>query len=193
MIQENKYTKVAFTLMCISAILIVSGCMSACVISLKSDKEGISLRMEKVENYYDEISKSYSNFETTRKQIYSTVFDNTYDSLYEQDQTIKNTLSNYEAMIDEIEKTIKVMDKLCVDTYYPDSKINVKCSDYKKVYEKVNNVFVNDIELYNQNIKKYNEFQKVNSTDLSIKTYDTSREYIDYNRDGVIEEKDEEK
>ena len=186
--KQDRYIQIAFNMICIATVLIVAGCVSACVISLKSDREGISLRMNKVNDNYDNLKIQLDSFNSTRSQIYATVFNNSYETLYQKDNEIKNTLSNYENMIDEINKNVIKLNKLCTDTYYPETSINKKCNNYKVEYEKANNLFVKDVNLYNENINIYNQYQVTNQTGLSINKYETYKEYIDYNKDGKVEE-----
>ena len=59
------------------------------------------------------------------------------------------------------------------------------------IYEQVNNYFVLDINTYNSNIKKFNDYQKSNNSTITLKNYKTKKDYIDFNEDGTIEGKDE--
>ena len=94
-------------------------------------------------------------------------------------------------MVDEIYKNSNKLDKLCEDMYYPDSNVNSICNNYKVIYEQVNNYFVLDIELYNDNVKKYNEYIKGVDPNLIIKQYDTKKKLADFDGDGEIVGKDE--
>ncbi len=47
------------------------------------------------------------------------------------------------------------------------------------------------MEIYNQNIKKYNDYQISNNTLLRIRSYDTNKTYIDYDQDNHFEGKEE--
>ena len=107
------------------------------------------------------------------------------------DIVIKKELTAFEEMVDSINNKTKTLETLCDDVYYPDSSINNKCSNYKNIYEQVNNYYVLDIKTYNDNIKKYNDYQKSKKSNLSLKKFTTKKDYIDYNEDGKIEGKDE--
>ena len=82
------------------------------------------------------------------------------------------------------------MDKLCTDVYYPDSKVNTKCVNYKSIYEQVVNYFISDINVYNKNVKEYNKEQNDNK-DKMIEEYKTNKKYIDYNNDKTYDGKEE--
>ena len=81
------------------------------------------------------------------------------------------------------------MNSLCEDVYYNDLSVNNQCGNYKNIYEQVNNYFVSDIKLYNDNVSKYNDYQKSIYSSLIINNYDTNKNYIDYNGDKKYEGK----
>ena len=58
------------------------------------------------------------------------------------------------------------------------------------MYEQVINYFVLDVDDYNENVKKYNEYQITISSTSSIKEYSTNKKYIDYNGDKTFEGKE---
>lgn len=62
--------------------------------------------------------------------------------------------------------------------YYSEAAVNKMCSNYKVIYEQVNNCFVKDVASYNDNVKTYN----IDST-KQINIFKTDRKYIDYNKD----------
>ena len=74
--------------------------------------------------------------------------------------------------------------------YYPDGVINSKCNNYKAIYEQVVNYYVTDIKNYNNNIKKYNEYQKSINSNLILNIYKTDKDYIDYNEDKIFDGKE---
>ena len=74
--------------------------------------------------------------------------------------------------------------------YYPDGTIDSKCNNYKVIYEQVINYFVTDINNYNNNIKKYNEYQKSINSNLILNIYKTDKDYIDYNEDKIFDGKE---
>lgn len=185
------YRKIAFALMTLSFIMIFSGGVSSFVLGLKNDKAETYNRMELVSDEFEKFDNNTNAFEEFRDELYSDVLSNVYyDTLYIQDVEIKNRLSNYESLVDSLEKNTKKLDKLCDDVYYPDSTVNSECSNYKSIYEQVVNYFVSDIALYNKNVKTYNEYQASNNSLLSVENYSTDKDYIDYNDDKVFDGKE---
>ena len=161
--------KLPFILMAISFVMIVSGCVSSFVFNLRSDQQKVRSRMTEVSDSFEEFSTNTSLFEEMRDELYTNVLKSVYyDSLFQDDELIKNKLSNYENMVDELGKQVKLLDKMCEDVYYPESSVNNKCNNYKTIYEQVVNYFVGDIILYNNNIKSYNNYQATNGSNLLL-------------------------
>lgn len=141
---------------------------------------------------YDKFSLDVDNFNDIRNQIYLDIFENTYyETLLNNDAKFKEMLSNYGKSVDSVDSSAKKLKKLCTNVYYPDSKINTKCSEYGSVYEQIVNAFVSDIDLYNENIVKYNEYQKENNGTLFLNSYVNKRKYLDFNKDGKYEGKED--
>ena len=186
------YKKIAYCLMTISFVMIISGGVSSFLIGLKADKEETYKRISVVNHEFEVFNTNTTAFETFRDELYNSVLSSVYfDTMYKEDEVIKNKLSNYENLVDELDKNVKKLDGLCDNVYYPESDTNTKCSNYKSIYEQVINYFVTDIKLYNKNVNKYNKYQNSKNTKLSIQKYSTKRIYIDYNNDGKFDGKEE--
>lgn len=180
--------KIAYILMSISFFLIVSGSVSQFLIGLRLDHSLTNQRMLIVSDQFEEFSTNISIFEEEREKLYEEVLSNLYLETMEQtDLQVKNRISAYENIINGIEIQTKKLAKLCNDAYYPNSDINNKCSNYKIIYEQAINYFVNDINLYNKTIA---EFNKTAGTNL-LNKYKTTKKYIDYNKDGNYEGKED--
>ena len=184
--------KIAFGIMTLSFIFIMSGAVSSFVLGLKQDHEETLSRVAEVNNEYETFSTNTSAFEEFRENLYTDVFSSVYyDTMYDEDPTVKNSLSNYEHLVDELTKNTYQLNHLCKDVYYPDSTVNSKCSNYKSIYEQVINYFVSDIQVYNQIVLKYNDYQKELGTLLRLQEYTTKKNFIDYNNDKVYDGKEE--
>ena len=186
-----KGKKVAFILLAISLVSLITGGVTSFLVSLKEDRALTLERMVIVGDEFEEFSKSTTSFELYRDELYNNVLGTLYyDTMGANDANIKNVVSNYESMVDGLEKKAKSLDKLCSDVYYPDSSVNAKCNNYKAIYEQVNNFFVEDIKVYNKNIDQYNAYVAGWGTPLAY--YEIKRDYIDYNGDKVFDGKTEE-
>ena len=188
-----KGKRVAFVCLMLSLVLLISGGVTSFLVSLKEDRELTLKRMVVVNDEFQEFSDNTTAFESYRDELYNNVLGSLYyDSLANDDANIKNVLSNYEAMVDSLEKKAKSLDNLCKNVYYPDSSVNSKCNNYKAIYEQVVNFFVGDINLYNKNIDSYNNYMASNGSDSRLEYYMTTKKYIDYNNDDVFDGKIEE-
>jgi len=184
--------KLAFGMMTVAFILIISGGVSSFVLGLKADREATSKRMENVTDTFEVFSANTSVFEVFRDELYNDVLgDLYYETMYQSDSAVKNKLSNYENLVDELEKNTRSLKNLCEDVYYPNGDINIKCSNYKSIYEQVVNYFVTDIHKYNDNVKKYNNYQASLGTNFLIEEYKTKKDYIDFNSDKKYDGKEE--
>lgn len=169
-------------------MMIISGTVSSFVISLKADREETQARMVVVNDSFEEFNASVTAFETARDTLYTESLGNLfYDTLVANDAKLKEKLSNYESIVDDVVKHVKVMDGLCKDVYYPDSDINSKCSNYKLIYEQVANYFMEDVKLYNTAIESFNAQQA--GKGVPLVKYETKKKYVDYNKDKVFEGK----
>lgn len=181
--------KIAYGLLTLSIVLIISGGFSSFLIELRKDKENTLNLMRVVDDEFEIFSANTSVFESSREDLYAELLEGVVcDQLVLNDVSIKNRLSNYENLVDELSKNVSKLDKLCVDVYYPNSSTNSKCMNYRNIYEQVNNYFVTDIHNYNKNIKICNSN---NSSGTTIKEYKIKKKYIDYNGDKKYDGKEE--
>lgn len=185
-----KIRKIAYSMMTISFVFIMAGSVYTFILGLKQDKNEVAYRFSEVQNVFESFSTNTSLFESYREKIFDGILSNTYyDAFYRQDSVIKNNLLNYEKIVDDIKKNVNELNSLCEDVYYNDLSVNNQCGNYKNIYEQVNNYFVSDIKLYNDNVSKYNDYQKSIYSSLIINNYDTNKNYIDYNGDKKYEGK----
>lgn len=184
--------KISYILMTFSFILIVSGSVSSFVAGLKKDQAETYRRVHVVNDEFEVFSTNTTVFEEYRDTLYKDYLSDFYfDTMYQNDSKLKNRLSNYENIVDEIAKNTKELKSLCKNVYYPDSEANSKCLNYKNIYEQVVNYFVSDIKLYNGYVVKYNEYAKDKEQFLSIQKYSTKKDFIDYNGDKKYDGKEE--
>ncbi len=187
-----KARKISYILLAISFVMIISGGVSSFLMGLRADKELINKRMVDVSNEFEDFSTNTSLFENERDTLYNELLTNLFfDTMQQNDALYKTRLSNYENMVDEITKQVKQLDKLCRDVYYPDSSVNNKCNNYQLIYEQVVNYFLSDINVYNENIKKFNEYQKSINSVVVLEEYSTNKKFIDYNKDKQFDGKED--
>lgn len=179
--------RLAYTFMTLSFVLIISGSVSAFVIGLKKDRQETYSRMNDVNNTFEVFSTNVTIFESTREELYKNFTNLYYDTMYQQDKEMKNQLSNYEQLVDELTKNTEELNVLCTKMYYPDDVANTRCRNYKDIYEQVMNYFVSDMEFYNSKITKYNEYQGSKGTLFRLREYTTDKDYVDYNQDSQFD------
>lgn len=184
--------KIGYVLLTISLVMIISGGVSSFLIGLNEDRELTFRRMDDVSSKFEDFSTMTTLFEDKREILYSSVIGNTYyDSMLLNDTSSKASLKDYELMVDEISRLVSSLDKLCDDVYYPDGDVNNKCINYKGIYEQVVNYFVGDIKAYNNNVLKFNQYQASLQSNAKILEYETTKDYIDYNKDKQFDGKEE--
>ncbi len=182
---EKKNKKIVYTLFGIGILMLFSGCFSSFINGLKSDHAKVSQRMEIVNSDYEELTKNINTFTEQRDDLYSKYLEKVdYTSFYKNNKSINSTISNYENIVEEISKKAKSLDKLCNNSYFTSNDTNEKCSNYKLLYEQVNNYFVSDINKYNKIVQDYNMNNVKN-----VNIYYLSRNYIDYNNDKTFDGK----
>ena len=182
--------KIANVFLVLSIVLIISGGVSSFILGLKMDRTETLNRMVEVNDIFEIFSANTTAFENIRDELYNEVLSNLYyDNMFVSDGIIKSKLSNYESLVDELGSNAKKLENLCNDVYYPDGNVNNKCFNYKSIYEQVVNYFISDINVYNSNVKDYNDYQTANNLFYFVKEYKTDKKYIDYNNDKVFDGK----
>lgn len=184
--------KIAIVLFVLGFLSIFSGLGVGFVSSLQEDRTATLARMEDVKLEYKNFSDSVDVFNDIRNSLYLSVFEEVYyDTMASTDASVKESFSNYEASVNGVMKTVDNLSSLCDSIYFPDNNVNIKCNGFGSVYEQIVNAFVSDVELYNNNILQYNDYQKENGATLSLDGYVTEKKYIDYNKDKKYEGKEE--
>lgn len=174
------------------SLMFTTGFVSSLVVNVKKDQEETKQRTVDVADVYKTFSNSVDNFNDIRNDLYLTYFDNLYyDTLSEIDAKAQEALTNYEAIVDEVSKSANNLKNMCGDTYFVDTSTNNKCSSYGSVYEQIINAFVSDVNLYNETVDSYNEYQKELNSGFSLNRYKTDKKFIDYNNDKKYEGKEE--
>ena len=183
--------RIASYCLVIGLVLIMSGCFSAYLLGLKSDREKVLARMGDVSSEYEKFNTNVSLYGDFREDLYESIFENLFfETMYSSDVLVKEQLSKYEAMVDDMTLSVNALNDLCKNVYYPKSEVNNMCNNYKTMYEQVVNYFVSDIKDYNSNVDKYNEYEKTNGLVFTIKNYETTKDFIDYNGDNKFDGKE---
>lgn len=192
---KQQYINFFAFLFCVS--LIITGVIFGFTELYKGNRKR---KMEKEQVIADEIGDVYKTFFDLESDLtksrdllmkdyleYSSFFSN-MPSGYE---AIKVKITDYETKITEIEDASSYLKKKCVDKYSVTSA-NDKCNAYYINLEKTINTFVNDIQLFNNKIKEYNEWtEEENKSVLATTKYEKLEsfvavkytDYVDLNKD----------
>lgn len=185
----RKLTVLFFT---IGFVMLVSGCFSSFLINLREDHKTVLRRMDDVSAVFESFSTHTTIFEEYRDSLYTEVLENVYyDTMYSSEPMVKEKLDGYSKLVDEMTDETNKLSELCENVYYPKSDANNMCVNYLSIYEQVVNYYVSDIESYNNNVSKYNAYQKAIQSDKLISEYKLKYHYIDYNGDNVFDGREE--
>ncbi|MBP5678894.1 MAG: hypothetical protein J6X28_03605 [Bacilli bacterium] len=180
--------KIAYGLLCLSFVLLFSGGFSSFLASLRNDHQQVLRRMDDVSGTFESFSTKTTHFEEFRDELYTEVLGNVYyDTMFVTDEKVKETLTEYEGIVDDITKDARILDGWCGNVYYPEATINNMCINYKSIYEQVINYYVTDIHTYNENVQKYNEYQSAIQSTFLVDPFQTKYQYIDYNHDNTYD------
>lgn len=159
-------------------ILLLIGGVSFFVINLKKEQELLASNMKEIKDSYELLNGNVHSYNSIRDEISVKLSSFFYDSYKKEKDSYDDIFTRYNATISEIDKNIANIDKYC-DVLYNDSNVNKICDSYKSLYEKLVNIYVSDLNNYNQKISGYNEYKKDN---IPLFTMIHSN-YIDYNKD----------
>lgn len=175
---------------------VIWGIITLFISSVKKDQKEMNSRMETIISEYTKFGENIEKFNEERDNIHSSFLDTVfYETLEQNDAEYKKKLYDYERQLSNISKETKKIREYCKDgIYYSSSDVNLKCSSFKQSYEEMVNYFVEDINLYNKNITDYNSWldSEGKTNGIKLEPYNTTKTYIDYNKDGEYSGKEEE-
>ncbi|MBQ9854413.1 MAG: hypothetical protein IJO57_05225 [Bacilli bacterium] len=164
-------------------MLLLVGGVSFFVINLKKEQKELASNMKQIKDSYELLNGNVSSYNSIRSEISVKLANFFYDSYKNNKSSYDDIFIRYNTTISEIDKNIANIDKYC-DVLYKDSNVNKICGSYKSLYEKLVNIYVSDLNNYNEKISGYNEYKK---DDIPLFTMIHS-DYIDYDKDGKFVE-----
>ena len=140
--------------------------------SIKKDQEETKKKMEEVTDEYNSFTQNITLFNEKREELAEVLGNDQiyYANLYKNSNLIQEKIKSCEEVVTKIQNKNETITKLC-EKYYPDNDINDKCDNYKKTYQKVNEILKKDVDNYNQMVDKYNEWTKTNPKYKTIEKY----------------------
>lgn len=155
--------------------------------NINEDQKTTKQNIELINKSYDSIKKEVENYNNSRKDIAIFINNFYYDTIDNNYSNNLESLKKHDEIIGKITKEVKVLDTKC-NLIYNDTQVNKICKNYKNDYEVIINVYINDINNYNNKLNSYNNS---NNKELELFKSNYINEYIDYNKDGIYEKKDE--
>ena len=166
----------------ISIILVVIIIMTILIMGIINDKKKTNENMELIKNNYELLSTNVNEYNQIRSDLSNKLNNFIYEDYNKEHDSYVEILNKYNNNISLIDENVKVIKDKC-NVIYSDISINKICDSYGLLYEKLINLYVIDLNNYNNKISSYNEYKKA-----EISLFDMIHsEYIDYNDDGKYE------
>ena len=156
------------------------------IVDLQKDTENSKIVMEEINNYYKKYETNIDDYNLTRDTLIKKLSSFYNESFKEEYQEIISILNDYDKIMNETTKNVEIINKNCSNHIFNNSKTNTICKSYKESYEQMTNIFLSDIEDFNDLVEKYNK-----TTEETLGKYNSKyiKDYIDYNKDGKYEGK----
>lgn len=152
------------------------------IISISNGKKDASKNMAVIRSSYTDLSNNVKDYNSIRAELEDLLSNFMYDSFDKDIDKYRDIFVRYDDIIKKIDSNINNIDDRC-NYIYSDNEVNKICSNYKVIYEKLINLYVMDIDIYNKKVSSYNEYSN-KDIELVSKLYDG---YIDYNGDNKYE------
>ena len=166
-------------------VIIIITIVSIIVLTVRKDLKEKNNNMEIIRKNYKSLITSIGNYNEIRNEYNEMSSVLIMDKYKDSHEKYVELLNKYNEEVKNINMYIDNINIRC-NGLYKDSEINKICNTYKITYEKLVNLYVSDIDNYNEFIEKYNEYKK-ESLDKIEKI---QKDYIDYNNDGKYEGRD---
>lgn len=183
----KKNKKIGITLIIISFIILLVVIVSY-ILNINESKKEMEENKQLIKFNYQELSDEIKNYNQIRSEYINLSKEFYYETYEEKQPSYTNLFTKYNQTIENIDKYINNIEGKC-NVIYDQLEVNNICSNYKKTYEKIINIYINDITDYNNKIDGYNTYKETNISKFNM----IHSEYIDYNKDNLYEGKEEDK
>ena len=163
-------------------VIVIATIILIVALTMHKDKQTAKTNMEAINKNYQLLTENVTAYNEIRNEyteLSSVLIMKEYDKKHE---TITALLNNYDEVIKKIDDNISNINLRC-NIIYSDAEVNNICNNYKVLYEKIVNLYVNDLAQYNNFIEEYNEYKKTNLLTHEM----VHKEYIDYDQNNVYE------
>ena len=152
------------------------------VIGIVNDKKNSKKNMELIKENYDLLSNNVNEYNQIRNSLSDKLNNFIYEEYSKEHDGYVELLNKYNNNIGLIAGNVNVINSKC-NVIYSDISVNKICDSYGVLYEKLINLYVIDLNNYNNKISSYNEYK---NEDVELFNM-IHKEYIDYNDDGKYE------
>lgn len=166
-------------------VLILGGLFCYKFILDSNDNDSV---MSDIKTNYNKIEDNINSYNGIRDDLILVMKNYYFDNLENDYSKFLDKLKEIDKILNSINKKVNKLDELCVDRLFKDSNVNNMCDNYKKYYETLVNVYMNDINKVNKFISDYNTLY---NKDFELYSSSLVKDYIDYNDDGVYLERED--
>lgn len=125
--------------------------------SIKKQNDTNNRLMENIKNTNQDITNEIQLYNENKKKI-ATYLSSYYAEQFQTDyETIYKLYQQEDQIMKKIEQKRTFLKKKCGQSLYPDQEVNSICNKYEKTYQKLLEVYQNDISAFNDTISLYNE------------------------------------
>lgn len=179
--------------LCIVLSLIVVGIVFG-INKLKESTDKINKEYDKdvelLQTNYDNFINYITEFNDSRTEL-ATLMKKAmyYEDLPDVSDNLNEFYVTYDSLIGKIVTSVENMNQACKREYM-EVEYNDMCDSYQITYEKLLNIFYEDVKSYNKLITDYNTWAESDKYQVFESSF--VKDYIDYNNDNVFEGKTEE-
>jgi len=167
------------------AMLVVVTFITIFIINLNKDKEIMDENQNIINFSYNNLKNEVSNYNELRNDVLQFINNFYFNTIADDYSNNVEILNKYNTSLGKITSEVKVLDDKC-NVIYKDKDINTICTNYKTDYETIANLFMNDINNYNNKLSMYNNESEEK---FALFKSDYISDYIDYNNDNKYEQK----
>ena len=181
--KNNKKIILIISITLISSLIII---LTLFVLNIVNDKKISNKNMQLIKTNYNELSTLVTEYNQIRTKLSEKLNNFIYEEYPKEHNSYIELLNKYNNNIKDIDSKVNNINTKC-DVLYSDISINKICDSYKVLYEKLINLYITDINTYNNKIISYNEYKEKNEYEEMELIH---KEYLDYNQDKQYEGKD---
>lgn len=169
----------------ISILVIVITFLVVFLVNVGKDSKNTKLNVESIKKSYNLLTDSVDKYNAIREEFNTLSNGIILDKYKEKHEEFSTLLTDYNKTISNIDNYVANINAKCTLVALSNEVSNI-CDGYGITYEKLINLYVSDINKYNEIITKYNEYKKE-----ELPLFEAVHEdYIDYNDDKIYEGRD---